>query len=221
MITSLHAVRESRLRAALLAILPLWFVLALGASLAGAFDSQHRAPLPLGAAAFLPVLAFTGVYLSSAELRRTLQPVSPRLLVLAQTWRVGGVVFLILMQRGVLPGTFALPAGWGDIAIGVTAPLMAWALTSPRRLFQRIFVCWNALGILDLVLAVTLGLLSSASPLGILAKGITTEPMGVWPLSMVPTFFVPVFIILHVIALGHVRHGRHATQVEVAALPDT
>jgi hypothetical protein len=202
----LPAVHGGRLRAGLLVMISLWFLLALAGSLAGTFDTPHRPPLLLGAAAFLPALAFTAVYVRSAALRRLLRTVNLRLLVLAQTWRVGGVVFLILQQRGVLPAVFALPAGWGDFAIGATAPLVAWALASPRRLSRRVFVLWNVLGILDLVLAVTLGVLASASPLGVLATGITTAAMGAWPLSMIPTFFVPLFIILHVIALGRGKY---------------
>jgi len=115
-------------------------------------------------------------------------------------------VFLILHREGVLPGVFALPAGWGDIAIGTTAPLVAWAISSKKNFPKQIFVLWNVLGMLDLVMAVSLGILASASPLGILAGEITTRVMGTFPLSLIPTFFVPLLMILHLIALGRVRH---------------
>ncbi len=188
-----------------LAVLPLWFLLALGCSLLGVFDSQQRPPIPLGAAAILPVVAFATWYLRSAEFRQFVLAADLRILTLAQTWRVGGVVFLILHRQGVLPGVFALPAGWGDIAIGATAPLVAWAISSRNNFPKRIFILWNVLGILDLVMAVSLGVLASASPLGILAGEITTQVMGKFPLSLIPTFFVPLLIIFHLIALGRVR----------------
>ena len=201
-----------RVKTLTVAILALWFLLALCLSLLGVFDSNRRPPIPLGTAAILPVAAFAICYLRWPEFRRFVLAANLRLLTLAQSWRVGGIVFLILYSEGVLPGVFALPAGWGDIAIGATAPLVAWTMSSEKNFRMPIFVLWNALGMLDLVMAVTLGILASASPLGILAGEITTRAMGTFPLSLIPTFFVPLLIILHLIALGRVRYEgiRHS-----------
>lgn len=107
-------------------VLAVWFLLALGGSLRGVFDSEPRPPLPLGLAAVVPVAVFVACDLTSARFRQFVASTDVRLLTLAQLWRVGGVVFLIRHSQGALPGVFALPAGWGDIAIGVTAPLAAW-----------------------------------------------------------------------------------------------
>jgi len=195
---------NNRVKALTVAILSLWFLLALSCSLQGVFDSEQRPPIPLGAAAILPVVAFAICYLRSTEFRQFVLAANLRILTLAQTWRVGGVVFLMLYHQGLLPGVFALPAGWGDIAIGATAPLVAWAISSKTRFPRKTFVAWNVLGMLDLVMAVTLGILASASPLGVLAGEVTTQMMGTFPLSLVPTFFVPLLIIFHLIALGRV-----------------
>src|SRR5215207_5813523 len=48
-------------------------------------------------------------------------PGAPARLALPHTLRVVGVLFLIVMAQGHLPAVFALPAGLGDIAIGVAA----------------------------------------------------------------------------------------------------
>src|SRR5262245_65708732 len=90
----------------------LWFVLALGGSLLGVFDSEPRPPLPLGLAAVVPVALFAISYLTSAGFRQFVSSLDLRLLTFAQTWRVGGLVFVILYHQGLLPGVFALPAGW-------------------------------------------------------------------------------------------------------------
>src|SRR2546425_8448141 len=111
------------------AIIPLWFLLALVGSLLGVFDSQHRPPATLGIAAVLPVLLFAACYLGSPRFRQVILRADIRLLTLAQTWRVAGLVFVLLYYRGMLPAAFALPAGWGDFAIGVTAPLIAFGLS--------------------------------------------------------------------------------------------
>ena len=105
----------------------------------------------------------------------------------------------------MLPGAFAWPAGLGDIAIGVTAPWVARALVRrPGFAISRVFVVWNLLGILDLVVAVSVGGLSSALASG--APGeVTTGPMAQLPLVLIPAYLVPLFVILHLAALFQAR----------------
>jgi len=113
--------------------------------------------------------------------------------------------FIALYAYGVLPGLFAWPAGLGDMAIGATAPLVVLALRrQPAFAVGRLFRVWNLLGILDLVVAVSLGALSSVLGIGISA-GITTFPMGELPLVLVPTFLVPLFVMLHLASLLQAR----------------
>jgi hypothetical protein len=196
-------------------VLAAWFVLALAGSLLGAFDSGGNPPAALGVAAAAPVIVFAIACAAWAGLRRLVMAASPRLLTLAQSFRVVGLIFVILYFSGVLPASFALPAGLGDLAIGVTAPLVARMLArNPARLGSATFIGWNLLGMLDLVTAVTTGILSSNSPLGILAHGPSTEAMGRFPLSLIPTFFVPLFLILHLIALAQARRSRRSATDE-------
>ena len=188
-----------------LAVLAVWFLVALGGSLLGLFDSGPRPPLLLGLAAAVPVAAFVVCYLTSAQFREFVLSLDLRALALAQTVRVVGIVFVILYFLGALPGVFALPAGWGDFAIGVTAPVVAWYWRRPFP--YRTFIVWNMLGSLDLVNAMSLGVLASASPVGILAGDVTTRLMGQFPLSLIPTFFVPLLLIFHLICFIRVGKG--------------
>ena len=189
------------------AVLAAWFLLALGGSLLGVFDSQPRPPLPLGLAAVVPVAAFAVSYLTSVRFREFVLSLDLQMLTVAQTWRVAGIVFVILYVQGALPGVFALPAGLGDMAIGITAPVVAWYWKPPFP--RKTFVAWNLLGSLDLVNAVSLGVLASATPVGVLAGDVTTRLMGQFPLSLIPTFFVPLLLIFHLIALSRV--GKEAS----------
>ena len=188
-----------------LVVLVAWFLFALGGSLLGVFDSGPRPPLLLGLAAVVPVVAFMAGYLTSARFQEFVLSLDLRALALAQTVRVVGIVFVILYFLGALPGVFALPAGWGDFAIGITAPVVAWYWKRPFP--YRTFIVWNALGTLDLVIAVTLGVLASATPVGVLAGNVTTRLMGQFPLSLIPTFFVPLLLILHMICFARVGKG--------------
>ncbi|HEX2073095.1 MAG TPA: hypothetical protein VHF92_04860 [Geodermatophilus sp.] len=116
-------------------------------------------------------------------------------LVLPHALRVVGVVFLIVMALGHLPAGFALPAGLGDIAIGVTAPLVARRLAAGRG--RSLAVRFHALGILDLLVAGAAGFLL----LEFIDVTPTTVALTLLPLALVPTTAVPLAIALHVVAL--------------------
>lgn len=207
MAQALHARPTHSIRNLTVGALVIWFMLALAGSLLGVFDSGlRRPPLALGLAAVVPVAVFVFCYLTSSRFQDFVSSVDLRLLTAAQTGRVAGIVFLILYQQGALPGVFALPAGWGDVAIGITAPLVAWSWKHPWP--YRTFVVWNVLGTVDLVTAVGLGVLASPTPVGVLAGDVTTRLMGQFPLSLIPTFFVPLYLIFHLICLERVRKGR-------------
>jgi len=198
-----------------------WFAFALFGSVLGLFDSSPRPSVALGAAVLLPVIAFIACFFGWSEFRNLVRSANLKVLTLAQTWRIGGIVFVILYYRRLLPATFALPAGWGDIAIGATAPLIAWAISSRTVFPKRLFLLWTVLGMLDLVMAITLGILSSATPLGIFAGetgtsgSLTTRIMSQFPLSLIPTFFVPLLLILHIISL--IRVSREGSEVRSSA----
>jgi hypothetical protein len=101
---------------------------------------------------------------------------------------------------------FALPAGWGDIAIGATAPFVALALAVPGR--RKSFIFWQILGIADLVNAVALGTLATV----LNPHGIGADAMTVLPMSLIPTFAVPLFLILHIICIAQaIRWPTSAT----------
>jgi hypothetical protein len=132
---------------------------------------------------------------------------NPQNLTIVQTWRIVGMTFVVLYVYGILPGVFALPAGWGDVAIGITAPFVAIYLAGNAQR-KASYVVWQLLGMLDLVTAVTLGVLASPAPVGVLGHGVTTEPMTLMPLSVIPTFAVPLLLILHIISIAQAIRGR-------------
>ncbi len=137
-------------------IIAAWFVFSLVASALHLYtNGPNQPPLPLGLAALTPIVLFLGWFLSSAKFREFALSLSPRTLTLVQSWRIAGFTFLALAAYGILPGLFALPAGWGDIAIGATAPFVALGLAAPGH--RKSFIFWQLLGITDLVTAVALG----------------------------------------------------------------
>lgn len=190
------------------AVLAVWFALVVALGADGVFVSPPGAlPLPIAAAVSAPVIAFLLALRLSRRFRQLVLSIDLRLTVGIQAWRFAGFGFLALYAYGVLPGMFALPAGIGDIAIGVTAPWLLLALgRRPRFAISRTFVAWNLLGVLDLVVAVCTGVLGSVLALGVPGE-LTMRPMAELPLVLIPGFLVPVFVMLHLAAWLQIRRA--------------
>lgn len=119
------------------------------------------------------------------------------LLIAVNTWRIVGIAFLWGMTQGVLDPSFAIPAGIGDILIGVTAIPFAIFLWKGYSWSKYALIVWTVLGIADLVNAVTLGLITNPD--------FSTSTMATFPWILVPTVAVPTALILHGITLYRLR----------------
>src|SRR5690349_13162078 len=159
-------------------VLAVWFALVFVLGARGAFVRlPGQPPLPILFGVVTPLAAFGAAMLASRGFREFALSVDARLSAAIQAWRAGGLVFIALMAYGLLPGAFAWPAGLGDIFIGVTAPGVVLALVRrPTFLAGAVYRIWNLLGILDLVVAIGTGAMSSWA-IGTIAGAPTTEPM--------------------------------------------
>ena len=108
-----------------------------------------------------------------------------------------GVLFLLVMALGHLPAIFALPAGLGDIAVGLAAPSIARRLTTDGD--HTGALRFHLLGILDLVVAITIGYLAGLGPYRPLDITPSTEPLSLLPLA------------LHVVALTRLHAADRTT----------
>ncbi len=182
-------------------IVALWFltVLILG-SRQWFVRPAGSLPIPILMAVTIPVVLYLSAFRISDRFREFVLTADLRLITGVQAWRFGGFAFLVLYALKLLPAYFAWPAGLGDMAIGATAPfLVAKLWRDPHYAASKNFRIWNVLGILDLFTAVTLG---GLGPFLFSNVGLTAAPlMARLPLSLIPTFFVPLFILLHLSAL--------------------
>lgn len=183
-----------------------WLLLVLFASALHLFkNASNRVGIAVALAALTPIITFSVWFSSSQKFRQFVLSLNPRILTLVQSWRIIGIIFLVLELMGALPAIFALPAGFGDMFIGATAALVARKLANPGH--RSSFILWQALGIADLVLAVGFG-----STAGLLSPHATSmAAMTVLPLSLVPTFLVPLFFIFHVICISQARTWKGAS----------
>jgi len=126
-------------------------------------------------------------------------------IVAAQVYRVGGGIFLVLWADGRLPWQFALPAGIGDVATGCFAVMVAVMLAQKAPGAPRAAYIWSLFGIADLVVAVTMGALTSPGLVHLLAFDAPNLLISSYPLVMIPTFAVPLALMLHGLVLWRLR----------------
>jgi hypothetical protein len=190
----------SRTRAALLGasaavVLGGWFTASAVIASHGWYHTRLGHGVP-----WMPV-AVVGFFLTLLALRQipvvTRALAAPRMasrLEIPHSFRAAeGAVFLAIMALGHLPALFALPAGLGDIAAGIAAPLAARRLA--RGTGRRTGLWFNAFGMTDLVVALTLGALTG---FGLLSITPSSAPITQLPLALIPTATVPLLFALHI-----------------------
>ena len=126
---------------------------------------------------------------------------------------VEGTAFLILMGLGHLPALFALPAGLGDIAAGIAAPLVASRLAQGGG--RRAALWHNAFGMTDLVVALTLGTLTGFQLVNVTPSGSLISEL---PVALIPTAAVPLLFALHVTSVFALARAPQTTRPATAPL---
>ena len=179
-----------------------WLLLALVlARSSPSVDAAGNGVVPLSFSLF--ALASLGTALGllafSPTWRRVVDAIPGESLISVQIFRLIGGIFLPLYAMGSLPRHFALPAGWGDLAVGLAAPLVALSVRNRVHGARALALGWNLFGLVDLLAAVGLG--TGYLPLA-LQPGLQVAPtataMTFFPLVLIPTFAVPLGFILHI-----------------------
>lgn len=208
---------ESRVKpAAIVALvaggwLAVWFTLAT----AQVFRADSESPIQaIAPGVGIPLVAGFLMLWRSSSFRKLLAAVPQPWLLAAQFPRVLGVTFLVLMAQGKLPEEFAIPAGWGDILIGVLGPVVAYVYATSRAGSRGLAFAFNIAGIADLVIAVGTGFLAAPSPFRLLLTTPSTELMTVLPTVLIPIFLVPTFLMLHVFSLHKLLAERSGAKLE-------
>lgn len=182
------------------AVLAFWFAVAFALVSGGAFVAGEQ-DLPLvGPAILLPVLVFFALLWTLPAVSSVADGLDQRALVGFQILRVIGGIFIWLWLAADLPWQFAVPAGFGDVAVGLLA------LYAVRRMAAhpeetdlwagRVF--WA--GTLDFVAAVGTGVATSPGTLQILALNAPNTLISSYPLALIPAFAVPLFMIGHILS---------------------
>jgi hypothetical protein len=161
------------------------------------FPPNEKSPPPIGIHLVIVLVGLGIVLAFSPNLRSLLT--NQKHLIWLNVWRLVGLVFLGLMAAGQMPALWALPAGIGDVIVGMTAPWVANQLDKPAG--KRIAIVFNLFGLADLVVAVGLGIMTSPGPLRVFHTTPTSEFATHFPLALVPGFLVPLAFALHIVSL--------------------
>jgi hypothetical protein len=184
-----------------------WQVLVWMLALRGMFmGALISAPIPVPLAIVVPFVVGLAFLLPSKRVASVLAVTPPSWLIGVQLYRVIGGIFVLNWLRGTAPALFALPAGIGDVTVGLLAlPTAVWA-ASGTQAGKRAAVRWNVLGLIDFAVATATGILSTTG----------SHPyvqIGAFPMVLIPTIAVPSSIILHVLSLRQLRGKENAASV--------
>jgi hypothetical protein len=188
-----------------------WFaaVAVLGGT--GIFSAAGFGTPVIGLAVLMPVVVFLDWAARSPAVRNVALHIPLAALVGIHAARVLGVFFVLLFEAGRLPPTFALTAGWGDIAIGVAALPLAWAIRHQISGWRPLTFTWNVLGFADLVTAVTLGVGSAAnSPVRFIYETPNSGAVAALPWVLIPAVLVPVYLITHLVVFAQLARTTAA-----------
>lgn len=196
-------------------VLGLWFV---GALAVGASGLYYAVPTPvIGATNVLLVTLTLLAIFFIPQLRAWTSEVPLQWLVLYHIVRFVGIAFLVFEARGLIPAEFALTAGWGDIAVAVTAPIVAFgALPIANRTHWWVVFLWNVFGLLDILVVLRKGI----------GLGLADPAQMVWitafPWSLIPTFIVPLVLVTHILIFVRLRElSRRTPRAPVSPMEET
>lgn len=171
-----------------------------------------HAPVPPPAVAFVLTGVILLVLWTSSTVRDGVRRLGSGPLVAFHLTRLfAGGYFLVLYKRAMLPGEFAIPAGWGDILVGAGAIVVLWTcvpMTTPAR--RQGLLVWNALGFADILVVLANGIRLFLNDPGL------ADPFTRFPLALLPTFVVPIVISSHLLLFAW--HPRPSTSGRTASI---
>jgi len=206
---------------AILAPYTVWLVAIWIFAASGGFHPIHNRHLPLLPLAIFVPLGIGATFVTrSQRFAQVLDAMPAAWPIGLQLYRILGVTFLASWIRGTIPGAFALPAGIGDVVVGALAIPAAIQAASGTPLGRSRALAWNFLGLADLGVAVTMGILTFPTKLQLFGLDRPNAQLGAYPMVMIPAFAVPSALITHLLSIRQLRRrgaARSGASESIAA----
>lgn len=211
--------RSPRGRGLALVTLSAWFLVVALFAATQLFGPEHLGTPGLGASVMLPIIVLASCAFAIRSLREIVLTAPLSRIIALNTVRVLGVSFLILLNQGRIASTFALAAGWGDIVVGLAAlPIAALTKRGPGASTVAVLI-WNSVGLLDLVTAVGLGVLSApGTPLYLIHQAPGSVIMTTLPYLLIPGFLVPLLATSHLIVFFKLKQRAWGMKMESSSV---
>src|ERR1700722_19854570 len=120
-----------------------WFVLAVVLATLGVYSAAASRIPTIQFGIVIPILLGCFMIWRWPAVSRLIGAVPRHWVIAIQFYRVEGVTFLALYAAHRLPGLFALPAGVGDVAVGLAAAAIGIGAAGGRQLRARTVLRWN------------------------------------------------------------------------------
>ena len=182
--------RSSSTSTIVVVVLAAWLLTAIAIAASGVLEDP---PTPLTPVLIWgPVITFVAVFIRSQTFRMWTLQVNLRWLILYHIVRAGIGTGFLLMSGDELPTEFAVPAGYGDIAVGAAALIVALYAPATTALRRRVVFTWNLVGSLDMLMVFV-------TAQRLILFGDDPDAMvqlTKFPLLVVPMFVVPIVVVL-------------------------
>lgn len=191
-----------------------WFALVTALALSGVLGQFEAMPPRV------PVLAFSaiglGIVLSRVrDVREALDAMPAWWMVALQGFRFPlELALFALFTTGRMPEQMTFSGRNFDVLVGVSAPVVAWAMAA-NRLPRALQLAWQAGAVALLVNVVSIAITSVPGPLRGAWPGEPLTVVTTWPYALLPGFLVPVA------ALGHLAAVRALTRTGFSRVPQT
>jgi hypothetical protein len=177
-----------------------WFAVACAAGVSGRVAMLTPPQPQILIAALSVALLVSGWVLPG--MRAWLRQVNLRGFVAFHITRFVGIAFLMMSARGELSAEWAIPAGWGDIAVAAGALLIVVLFARPES-HPDLVRLWNLIGLIDITAVVV-----TAARIG-MREPEAIAPLLRFPMSLVPTFVVPIVFATHCWMALRLQPRRH------------
>ncbi|MFW2371616.1 MAG: hypothetical protein ACN4GM_00725 [Gammaproteobacteria bacterium] len=160
---------------------------------------------------------FSIAYLSFPAVRDYVLKLDMRFLIMLHSWRMLGMAFIMLHLFGHLPSLFAYLAGLGDALTAILAVFLAYSLVKAGEgVSKKTIWRWNTFGLVDFIIAVSVGILTRTDAILAPATGVNSDIMTVFPFVIIPGFLVQLFTLTHIIIYLQLKNNhRHDSQVKI------
>lgn len=145
----------------------------------------------------IPLTLFYFIFIFRTKLFWTiLENVKLSSLVKIHVFRFVGVFFIIGWCYNILPKSFALIAGIGDISVALTALFVISLIEKKSKNYQKITLIWNIIGFWDIVSVIASAIYITKQAMDSNTQGILE--MTKFPFCLIPAFAPATIIFLHI-----------------------